>query len=183
MRALLLWQTLSTSTVKEEKMIAILRRRRFLNLALYGAAALPAARITQAFAEASPAPVEWYDLAPPDDFDALRTDFDDKDILIAGFAVPMEFDNLGTTEFLLVPYVGACIHVPPPPPNQIIYVKTTTPYQIQGLFEPVYVTGKIHTASISTEIAAPEITLDGSPTVSFDVGYSLSAEKIEPYVF
>ena len=37
---------------------------------------------------------------------------------------PLEEDSEGPVlEFFLVPYVGACIQVPPPPPNQIVYVK------------------------------------------------------------
>ncbi|GAA5101369.1 hypothetical protein GCM10023338_17180 [Wohlfahrtiimonas larvae] len=47
-----------------------------------------------------------------------------KNIAISGFVVPLEWDQASNiSEFLLVPYYGACIHVPPPPKNQIIHVK------------------------------------------------------------
>lgn len=48
---------------------------------------------------------------------AVREDLNRRDIRIPGFVLPLEFDGTKVTEFLLVPYAGACIHVPPPPPN------------------------------------------------------------------
>jgi len=42
---------------------------------------------------------------------------------IPGFMVPLEDNQQLVTEFLLVPSPQACIHVPPPPPNQMVYVK------------------------------------------------------------
>ncbi len=44
-------------------------------------------------------------------------------VSVPGFMVPLEDDADQVSEFLLVPFAGACIHVPPPPPNQMIYVK------------------------------------------------------------
>ncbi|UCH74828.1 MAG: DUF3299 domain-containing protein, partial [Rhodospirillales bacterium] len=43
-------------------------------------------------------------------------------IRMGGYLLPLEFTGKATTEFLLVPYVGACIHTPPPPANQIVHV-------------------------------------------------------------
>ena len=53
-------------------------------------------------------------------------------VKIPGFVVPLEGTAELTTEFLLVPYFGACIHVPPPPSNQIVYVtfKDGVPVQV-----------------------------------------------------
>ena len=48
---------------------------------------------------------------------------DGKLVKIPGYMVPLEDDSEVVSEFLLVPYVGACIHTPPPPPNQIVQVK------------------------------------------------------------
>lgn len=45
-------------------------------------------------------------------------------VRIPGYIVPLEYDGSKIKQFLLVPYVGACIHVPPPPANQLIYVTT-----------------------------------------------------------
>ena len=66
-----------------------------------------------------------------------------------------------------MPYVGACIHVPPPPANQMVFVTTEKPYESSGLFEAVNVTGMFGTASVSTQLA--------------DIGYALSADVIEPF--
>ena len=68
--------------------------------------------------------------------------------------------------FILVPFVGACVHVPPPPANQLVLVTTQTPFNSKGLYDPVNVTGRLNTASTSTELA--------------DVGYALVAQRIEP---
>ncbi|MGL4829805.1 MAG: DUF3299 domain-containing protein, partial [Vibrio sp.] len=51
----------------------------------------------------------------------VRTELNGSRVKIPGFVIPLEGDDQKVTEFLLVPYFGACIHVPPPPPNQIIY--------------------------------------------------------------
>jgi uncharacterized protein len=92
-------------------------------------------------------------------------ELDGKRVRIGGYVVPLDFDATTVKEFLLVPYVGACIHVPPPPPNQIIYVKTEKGFEIGGTFDPVYVTGTIKTASQYTGLA--------------ETGYSIDAEKVE----
>jgi hypothetical protein len=60
---------------------------------------------------------------------------DGKQVAIAGYLLPLDFNPGGTTEFLLVPYFGACIHEPPPPPNQIVYVKSSAPFALTSLFE------------------------------------------------
>ena len=65
---------------------------------------------------------------------AVNAKLDGQLIEIPGFIVPLSEDSEGlVTEFFLVPYVGACIHVPPPPPNQIVYVKPMEPVQAPGL--------------------------------------------------
>jgi len=89
-----------------------------------------------------------------------------KRVHIGGYVVPLSFDATRVTDFLLVPFVGACIHVPPPPANQIIYVKIDQGFDVQGTFDPVWVTG----------------TLKVTPTFAglADAGYSLEAEKVEP---
>ena len=66
---------------------------------------------------------------------------DGKRVHIGGYVVPLDFQATRVKEFLLVPFVGACIHVPPPPANQIIYVKSELGFDVQGVFDPVWVTG------------------------------------------
>ena len=76
-----------------------------------------------------------------------------KYVKIPGYIVPLEFDfEKGTfSEFLLAPYFGACIHVPPPPSNQIVYVKSASPLKQQWLDDAVWVTGTITTDSVDSE--------------------------------
>lgn len=97
----------------------------------------------------------------------VRTDWNGKIVRLAGFIIPLDFSGTGVTAFILVPYVGACIHVPPPPANQLVLVSTETPYERGELFHAVTVTGMFGTSATSTQLA--------------EIGYALSAEKIEPY--
>jgi len=97
-------------------------------------------------------------------------------VRMPGYVLPLEFSGSTITEFLLVPFVGACIHVPPPPPNQIVYVKVKDGYKDAGLFTPVYVTGRMS----ATAAGSKSIFLtDGNVNVSF--GYGLEATTIEKY--
>lgn len=97
----------------------------------------------------------------------LRTDWNGKTVRLPGYVVPIEYDGTGVVTFILVPFVGACVHVPPPPPNQLVLVTTEEPYEIAGFFEAVNVTGMFGAAHTSTQIA--------------EIGYALSADKIEPH--
>jgi uncharacterized protein len=96
---------------------------------------------------------------------AVVTDLDGKRVRIGGYVVPLDFEATNVKEFLLVPFVGACIHVPPPPPNQIIYVKTAKGFDVAGSFDPVYVTGTLKVASQYTGLA--------------ETGYAIDADKVE----
>jgi hypothetical protein len=98
-----------------------------------------------------------------------------KVVRIPGFVLPLEYSGRLVSEFLLVPWVGACIHTPPPPPNQIVHVKPDRPFQMQGIFAPVWVSGTLSTASSKRSL----FMVDGSSNI--DVGYSLKASLVEPY--
>lgn len=67
------------------------------------------------------------------------------DVKIPGFLVPLEENNGQVSEFLLVPYFGACIHTPPPPANQIIHVKTSNATKGLRAMDTIWVTGKLQT--------------------------------------
>lgn len=74
----------------------------------------------------------------------VRAEFNNKRIRIAGYVVPIEYsDQQVITEFFLVPYFGACIHVPPPPPNQLIYAKHQKGFQLPDLYTPFWVEGTV----------------------------------------
>ncbi len=71
-----------------------------------------------------------------------------KSIKIPGFAVPLVENDGGDEdgfeyikEFLLVPVYGMCIHVPPPPPNQVIHVILEKPEHFEKLLYAIWVTG------------------------------------------
>ncbi|MEO1138086.1 MAG: DUF3299 domain-containing protein [Pseudomonadota bacterium] len=99
----------------------------------------------------------------------VRTDWNGQIVRLPGFTVPLEYDGTAVITFILVPYVGACVHVPPPPANQLVLVTTQTPFESRGLFEAVNVTGMFGVSSTSTQLA--------------EIGYALSAEKIERFRF
>lgn len=96
-------------------------------------------------------------------------------IRIPGYLLPLEYSGKQVSEFLLVPWVGACIHTPPPPPNQIVHVKADKPFETNGMFAAVWVTGMLATASSKKAL----FMIDGSSDI--DVGYSLRASVVEPY--
>ena len=98
---------------------------------------------------------------PPAVVEAL----DGKRVRLGGYVVPLDFDATKVKEFLLVPFVGACIHVPPPPANQLVYVKSEQGFDVKGSFDPVWVTGRMQTKVAFTGLA--------------EAGYSLDAEKVE----
>jgi uncharacterized protein len=85
-------------------------------------------------------------------------------VKIPGFVVPVVIDKMGVIRaFFLVPYLGSCIHVPPPPPNQLVYVKLTGGgVRIDSLEQPFWVTGTLHTTSEVTQLATAAYTLDAS---------------------
>lgn len=83
----------------------------------------------------------------------VRPELDGRRVRLRGYAVPVGVGWGGTDEFLLVPTFGACIHSPPPPPNQIVYVKT--PSKIEGVraMSIVTVTGTLEVHAIDSALA------------------------------
>ncbi len=98
----------------------------------------------------------------------IRPELDGRAVKIPGFVVPVETDAEETTGFLLVPYYGACIHVPPPPANQTIYVVTEKGKGTKPkTFDVVWVTGDMSVQRIDNDIA--------------EAGYTLYANDVSPY--
>ena len=91
-------------------------------------------------------------------------------IKIPGFIAPLDQDGESINEFLLVPYFGACVHSPPPPLNQTVYVKVSTKdgISLEDSFLPIWIYGKIQTTGKKTEIG--------------NAGYSIAEARIEPYL-
>ena len=98
-------------------------------------------------------------------------------VRIPGYLLPLEMSETKVKEFLLVPYIGACIHVPPPPPNQIVHVNIVQKegYRVKSLYEPVWVSGQISAKSMVKDL----YLVDGSAGVN--IGYSMRANQDEPY--
>ena len=92
---------------------------------------------------------------------------DGSHVKLPGFVVPLDYDGTRVNSFLLVPYFGACIHVPPPPANQIVYVTTDEAYAMENMWDPVWVTGRITSQAFLNDLG--------------DAGYTMSAQRIEPY--
>jgi hypothetical protein len=80
-------------------------------------------------------------------------------IRIPGFVVPVEFDEESITEFFLVPYFGACIHSPPPPPNQIMYVHAPKGLKLDTLYDPFWISGKLSTSLVENYMATAAYSL------------------------
>jgi len=92
---------------------------------------------------------------------------DGERVRLSGYVVPLKFSGGGVEEFLLVPYAGACIHVPPPPKNQIVLVTSAKPIDARGLYQAVTVTGTI--------------SVGGSQTGLAEAGYRMTAGKVADY--
>ncbi|MCK9387140.1 MAG: DUF3299 domain-containing protein [Sulfuritalea sp.] len=88
-------------------------------------------------------------------------------VRLAGFAIPLEVKDNKATEFLLVPYFGACIHSPPPPANQIIHAISAKPLKGMRIMDAVWVSGTL--------------SLHRADTPWGKAGYRLAVDKIGPY--
>lgn len=87
----------------------------------------------------------------------------DKTVKLAGFLVTLEGDGKAVSEFLLVPYFGACVHVPPPPSNQIVLVRTgAQPFKVNKMFQTVLVTGRLRTERARNELASASYVIDAT---------------------
>lgn len=98
-----------------------------------------------------------------------------KAVSISGYILPLDYANSVSTEFLLVPWIGACIHIPPPPKNQIIYIKHNQGYEAASQFEAVIIEGLVTTNGKSAEL----YLVDGSDNIN--AGYSMDADAIKPF--
>jgi hypothetical protein len=84
-----------------------------------------------------------------------------KTIRIGGYPVPLESDSQGrSTLFFLVPYPGACIHVPPPPPNQILLVRYASGITLEDIYAPLWVEGELQIEQVSNDLADAAYAMD-----------------------
>lgn len=96
--------------------------------------------------------------------------YDGKKIRMPGYTVPFSYDaKAEISEFLLVPYFGACIHAPPPPPNQTIFVRTEDPILLKDLPQAVWIEGTIHAEKQTSDLA--------------DAAYIIDLTRVEKYEY
>ena len=113
-------------------------------------------------AEAGPAATQQSPSAP------VVKALDGQEVKLPGYIVPLDVTDEGrVTEFLLVPYFGVCIHVPPPPSNQLVHVRSELGVLMDALYQPFWVEGPLKVEHTSSELA--------------DAGYQIEASKIYPY--
>lgn len=141
-------------------------------------------------AAAVPAEIDWLELLPPADLAAMQNappvdhnapgpgpgfEFSDtvpamdgKAGRIAGYIVPIETDAQGKlAEFFLVPYFGACIHMPPPPPNQIVHVALPEPIEMTDIYAPYWVVGTVRIEHHDDELGSS--------------AYAMTAAQVSPW--
>jgi uncharacterized protein len=100
----------------------------------------------------------------------VNKELDGVSIKLPGFIVPLDIGKDGlVSEFFLVPYFGACIHVPPPPPNQIVYVKMKKGIALDSIYEAYWITGRMSIQNKSTRLGAS--------------AYMVAADKVEIYKY
>jgi len=89
-------------------------------------------------------------------------------VKLPGYIVPLDMSEEGRViEFLLVPYFGACIHVPPPPSNQIVHATSELGVKVEQLYQPFWIEGPLRVEHSSSELA--------------EAGYRMDAQKIYFY--
>ncbi|KRW57853.1 DUF3299 domain-containing protein [Pseudomonas sp. TTU2014-080ASC] len=119
-------------------------------------------QLANALSESGPAALQQSPDAP------VVQALDGQAVKLPGYIVPLDVTEEGRViEFLLVPYFGACIHVPPPPSNQIVHVTSELGVRLDALYEPFWIEGPLKVEHSSSELA--------------EAGYKMNAEKIYPY--
>jgi uncharacterized protein len=146
--------------------------------------AIVALVLTSSLLAEPPRELEWLELMPADEADAWLSEsaavdhsgfeapepfqsytpvpeLDGQQVRIPGFVVPVETDGNGKLkEFFLVPYFGACIHVPPPPANQIIYGRLEEPIPMVNIWDAFWMEGKLNIEDVSNDTADAVYTMD-----------------------
>ncbi|MBN7820965.1 DUF3299 domain-containing protein [Bowmanella yangjiangensis] len=98
----------------------------------------------------------------------IRAEFDQQALRLAGFVVPLEYHSDNTVQSaFLVPYFGACIHMPPPPPNQIIYLQFSPGHKVEDIYQAYWLSGILSTQLTENEVAT--------------AAYSMQVKEVHPY--
>lgn len=129
------------------------------------------------------ADLDWTRMVPPEDFKALENAppvlhvgnqrmkqigtlhtvdaLNGAKVRLSGYVVPLESDGEGNmVEFFFVPFYGACIHVPPPPPNMLVHVRLAHGIPTPSLYDPLTLKGVMHTQVTENALAASAYAVD-----------------------
>ncbi|RDX33591.1 DUF3299 domain-containing protein [Arcobacter sp. HD9-500m-PIT-SAG02] len=100
-----------------------------------------------------------------------------KKVKLSGFSLALGLNEGKIQEFLFVPYIGACIHSPAPPLNQILYVKSLKPVKVDDRFEPLTIKGTLQIKKNKNKL----FLTDGEDEV--ESAYTFLADEIKPYEY
>ena len=161
----LLWEDLMPEGSEEalareyEEFYAMLEKRYAANTTSLVDAADPYAKIEEG---------SEFDFMPQLGTFETVEELDGEFVRIPGYVVPFDFDSdQSWGEFLFVPYMGACIHTPPPPPNQIIFVRADPAVKVKDIWAPYWLEGTLSTEKNLNDLG--------------DTAYSMNISSIEPY--
>lgn len=92
---------------------------------------------------------------------AVRPDLDGQKVSLVGFIVPLVTNKQNKiVELFLVPYQGACIHVPPPPPNQIVFLRYPAGISNDDAWSVFRFSGVLHTQRVENDLAESSYAMD-----------------------
>jgi hypothetical protein len=142
-------------------------------------------------ADKTPRELDWLELMPKDEVTALNeapavdhagmfkmeqqgsfrtiAELDGTYVKLPGYIVPVDVsDDQKMSGFFLVPYFGACIHVPPPPPNQIVYVTLAEPIDVTDIYDAFWIEGTLKIETVQKDIAASAYVLKADKVTLYE---------------
>ena len=123
--------------------------------------------LNQAFGNQDPAAAAWNEVLMSAN---VKGELNNQKVKVPGFIVPVEYDaDQNVTAFFLVPYFGACIHVPPPPPNQIIYMHGAKNLKADMIYSPFWISGTLKTETMTHDLG--------------QAAYSMAVDSVEEYTY
>jgi hypothetical protein len=137
-----------------------------LLFALTLGAVAPAGAQQPAAAASASVNIDWRVLAGLDYESGKMTDtlkkLDGQKVRVPGFIVPLDDADVEGAEFLLVPYYGACVHTPPPPPNQMAFIQMAGKKPVKlGLFDAVWMEGTLKITNYDSPYGQVGFTIEG----------------------
>lgn len=135
--------------------------------------------------------LDWLKMMPPEDLEALKNpvlvdhagnapmaqsgsfktvaDVAGHKIKLPGYVVPIETDDRGRmTEFFFVPFFGACIHVPPPPPNQLVHVVLAKSVPTPQIYDPYWLRGELRIETVKNKVAGSAYSMRDAALLPLD---------------